>query len=167
VNVHLLAIIILTRNLRFASYLGELADFEMIYETFRRFYAPFGVILASLYTILFFFSNIGMYLYGGLITTKIPTNELDAPYMYHLLNFNDFYSSMMTLFSVLVENNWDQIVDLYCTVTGSNHPRIYFSVFFLITTMIMLNIIISVVIEAYSDIRKRVHLDRKKVNLAQ
>ena len=151
VTCKVLAIIVLFRLLRLIVYLEELEDFKMIMETFRRFSAPFFTVMVSLYTVCFEFAIVGQYLYGGKITTRsVATNEIDAPYLYYLINFNDFYSSMVTLFHVLVINNWNNTTDMYCTVMDSNWPRVYFGLFWVKCVMIMLNIVISYVLEMYS-----------------
>lgn len=57
---------------------------------------------------------------------------------------------MLTLFAVMVGNNWNSYADMYCTLVGNNWPRVYFTTFYMTTIMIMLNIVISFVLEIYS-----------------
>ena len=70
--------------------------------------------------------------------------------MYYLMNFNDFLASMITLFHILVINNWNQTTDMYCYVLKSDWPRVFFGAFWVLTVLIMLNIVISFVLETYS-----------------
>ena len=68
--VDFLCIILMLRYLRLLTYVAELADFLKIVETFKRFSTPFAHMLATLYTVMFFFSVAGMGLYSGKITTE-------------------------------------------------------------------------------------------------
>ena len=107
-------------------------------------------------------------MFGGKITTDtVATNEIDAPYLYYLMNFNDFYASMITLFHVLVINNWNNTTDMYCTVMDAQWPRLYFSLFWVVSVMIMLNIVISYVLEMYSIVAEEVELRYKKRSLVE
>ena len=58
-TVSVLCVILMLRYLRLLSYAAELTDFLKIVETFKRFSTPFGHLLATLYTVMFFFSIIG------------------------------------------------------------------------------------------------------------
>ena len=70
-----------------------------------------------------------------------------------VINFNDCYGSFMCLTCLLISNNWNSMVDLYCLVydypNESTWPRLYFSIFFFLVALIILNIIISFVLELY------------------
>ena len=69
---------------------------------------PFLTIMFSLYSVMFFYAIIGEFFYGGLITTKaVEDHQIDPSNMYFLINFNDLYASMITLFHILVVNNWN------------------------------------------------------------
>ena len=149
----LMSIIMLLRNLRLLSLFWELQDFRKITETFQRFSMPFLTCMFSLYSVMFFYAIIGEYLFAGVITTRsVQDNQIAASNMYFLINFNDLYASMVTLFHVLVVNNWNQTTDMYCVITGSTLPRLYFTTFWVICTLIMLNIVISFVLEIYGSI---------------
>ena len=145
------------RYLRLLTYAAELTDFLKIVETFKRFSTPFGHMLATLYTVMFVFAVIGIKLYSGKITTEsVVYTQIDAPYMYYLMNFNDFYASLMTLFHVIVINNWNNTTDMYCIVVGSNWPRVYFAFFWIIAVLNMFNLVISFVLEIYSSVGEEV-----------
>ena len=48
-----------------------------------------------------------------------------APRSYYTINFNDLMMSSLSLFVVMVGNNWNQVVDAY-TVVSSANARWYF-----------------------------------------
>ena len=159
-----LSIIMLLRNLRLMSLLWELADFRKIVETFKRFSMPFATIMFSLYSVMFFYAVIGEFLFAGKVTVQsVETAQVSASTLYYLINFNDFYASMVTLFHVLVVNNWNQTTDMYCAIIGNNWPRLYFTTFWIICTLIMLNIVISFVLEIYGSIGDEIHDYEKKL----
>ena len=110
----MLSLTLLLRNLRLLSLLWELQDFRKITETFKRFSKPFLIIMYSLYSVMFFYAVIGEFFYSGMITiNSVKAHDIEASKMYYLINFNDLYASMVTLFHVLVVNNWNQTTDMY------------------------------------------------------
>lgn len=58
---------------------------------------------------------------------------------------------MLTLFAVLVSNNWNSTTDIYCLLCGSNWPRLFFGIFFFMTIFVILNIVISFVLDIYAN----------------
>ena len=83
------------------------------------------------------------------------------------MNFNDFYGSIMTLYCILVSNNWNSNVDLYAGEVGANwYPRLYFCFFFFLVALVILNIIISFVLEIYDSLGGDVTKEIKKENNA-
>ena len=62
----------------------------------------------SLYTVMFFYAVMGEFFFAGEITVNTVRNaNMSASKLYYLINFNDLYSSMVTLFHILVVNNWN------------------------------------------------------------
>ena len=52
-------------------------------------------------------------------------------------NYNDFMNGMMVLFAMLVSNNWNSIVDLYCYITNATYwPRAYFGTYFFLVALL-------------------------------
>lgn len=113
--------------------------------------------LLSLYAIYFWFALLGIYLYGGKITTESEqVNDTEIPPLYYLLNFNDFLGSLLTLFVLMIENNWFVICNMYICVSGSSSPILFFLAFWIITACTMLNIVISFVLEIYDNVQEMV-----------
>ena len=69
--------------------------------------------------VFYFYAVIGMFLFGGKVRKDMVEleNSNDVPNTYHLLNFNDFLSSFITLFALMVVNNWMEITEMYVIVT--------------------------------------------------
>ena len=88
------------------------------------------------------------------------------------LNFNDFLGAIMVLVALLVSNNWNTITDLFCYATGQKWwPRLYFCSFFFLVALIILNIIISFVLEVYdalgSDVESQLRKERNLERLSK
>ena len=114
---------------------------------------PFLSVLFALYLTMMIFEAICAYFLSGIITYDVDviqavTND-GGNTLYFLLNFNDFYSGQFTLFSFAPANNWNSFVDMYTTIYDGRFPKIIFSIYFIIMVFILLNIVISFVLEIY------------------
>lgn len=52
----------------------------------------------------------------------------------------------------MIVNNWYVTCDMYCYVLDSIYPRIFFVVFWVMTVLIMLNIVMSFVLDIYKSV---------------
>ena len=129
----------------------------MIFSTFLRFSTPLFTMCLSLYTIYFVFANFGMLFFSAKITTiSSQVYNLGTPPLYYLMNFNDFPSSFVTLFHIMIVNNWFVTCNMYCYVMQSKWPAVYFILFWAITVLIMLNLVISFVMEVYDKVSQEI-----------
>mmetsp|Transcript_109276 Transcript_109276/g.151220 ORF Transcript_109276/g.151220 Transcript_109276/m.151220 type:complete len:134 (+) Transcript_109276:2036-2437(+) len=111
--------------------------------------------MTSLYTIFFFYAIVGQASFGGLVTTEsAQLYDPKIPDLYYLMNFNDFMSSLVTLFHIMVVNNWFITCDMYTLVTNRNLARVYFITFWLLSVLIAFNIVISFIIETYLSVQE-------------
>ena len=67
-----------------------------------------------------------------------------------MMNFNDVMSGFITLFALMVVNNWYVIVLMYSDVTQSVYDRFFFLIFYYFGVIIGLNIVIAFAIDMYS-----------------
>jgi two pore calcium channel protein len=70
-------------------------------------------------------------------------------FSYLLFNFNDYPSGMVTLFNLLVMGNWQVWMESYAHLTGSSWSLVYFVSFYLISVLLLLNLIVAFVLEAF------------------
>ncbi len=147
-----MSILLLVRLPILITLLMELKDFQVIVNTGKRMFSPFLLVLFSFYLVMFMFDCIGIVCFGGLVKlSQVSVIENSAGNaLYYQLNFNDFYSGLLTLFAILVSNNWNAIAEMYCALCDNNWPKVYFSTFFVITIMVILNIVVSFVLEIYN-----------------
>lgn len=79
-----------------------------------------------------------------------------------MMNFNDLAASFVTLFHIMIVNNWFLTCDMFTIVTGSILPRIYFVCFWCIVVLVILNLIISLMIEIYSSVAAETEKEFKR-----
>lgn len=78
-------------------------------------------------------------------------SDASIPDNYFLCNFNDLVSSLVTLFILIVVNNWYVIVEMCVDIMdGNTLYRIYFIIWFYFGVIIGLNIIVAFAIDMYS-----------------
>lgn len=66
--------------------------------------------------------------------------------------FNDFGQSMVTLFHVMVVNNWWLTCNMFIDISGNRWPALYFTSFWVLTVLIIFNLVVSNVIEIYEEV---------------
>ena len=103
-----------------------------------------GIVFASL---LYVFATIGMIAFGGEINRNPNGSHfqalVDSRYgaaAYWSLNFNDFTSSLITVFCMLHVSDFDIIAEGFVVTTGIA-ARLYFIAWYVVGALLMLNII--------------------------
>ena len=121
--------------------------------------------LACLYIIYYVFAMIGMYGMGGLIRQPNFHSEGGIPNnLYYMVNFNDLGNSITTLFAFMIINNWPAMTDMMVNATGEKWPRVYFMVFYVLVQWIILNIVIAMMLDVFTNVESE--LDKEFANLA-
>ena len=69
---------------------------------------------------------------------------------YFALNFNDFVSGMVTLFVLMVVNNWMVIAEAFVLVTGTAWSWFFFVSFFIVANLVVLNFLMALILECYA-----------------
>ena len=114
---------------------------------------PILYMLFALYICFYIFAIIGMFGLGGQIVQPAFHSESGIPNnLYYLINFNDLASSMVTLYAFMIINNWPAMTDMMVGVSGDVWPRIYFMVFYVFVQWIILNIVIAMMLEIYTNV---------------
>jgi len=85
---------------------------RQIIETLRNLIAPLSMLITIVLIIMYEFAVIGMYLFGGDVQTNSVAILQDSsiPLDYEYVNFNDLVSSFVTLFVLMIVNNWYVVV---------------------------------------------------------
>jgi hypothetical protein len=134
---------------------------RVIIETLRNLMAPLMGLLFVQYQFYYFYATLGNLLFGGKIYPNQPAIKYssDIPSEYYLLNFNDLMSAYVTLFALMVVNNWMVVANMYAVVCNTNQVRWFFLSFYYFSVMIGINILIGFAIDMYGAIER---MDLKK-----
>ena len=144
--------IILVRLLKLATMLNEMPQLRSILKTIENLLRPLIGLLTVELILIYAFSVIGMYCFGGKVSPDNPfiKNNQGIPPNYYLLNFNDYFSAWITLYSVLVVNNWQLISLMYECVLETRSVRLYFLIFYYCVVIVGMNILLATTIDMYS-----------------
>ena len=162
-------VIIFVRALKMMTLMYEIKSLRIIIETLKNLLEPISLMMATLLIVYYFFALAGMQIFGGKITKDLPypltqgTNTVPATY--HLDNFNDFISSLITLFTLMVVNNWMFQVSQFIVVMegeiNENLVRLFFIIFYQFSVVIGINLVVAFVLDMY-DSTERMDNERLK-----
>jgi hypothetical protein len=101
-------LVIFVRLLRIMSLLYEVKTFRIIIETIKNLLGPFYTLLLVQFNIFYVFGITGILWFGGRVRSDTESLIVDTSYAstYFLNNFNDLGNAFVTLFSLMVVNNW-------------------------------------------------------------
>lgn len=78
------------------------------------------------------------------------------------MNFNDFASAIITLFTIMVINNWFNTTNMLCDVVGNKWPRLFTFSFIIIVVWIFLSVLIAFVLEIHGTVADEVEKEFKR-----
>ena len=150
----MLSFAFLLRNLRISYLLQEVKEFKVIMEMIMKMTVPVLYMLWALYLVFYVFAIIGIFGLGGEIRQPLFHSESGIPNnLYYMVNFNDLGQSMVTLYAFMIINNWPAMTDMMVGVSGKIWPRIYFMVFYVFVQWIILNIVIAMMLEIFTNVQ--------------
>jgi len=134
------------RALRLFVYIGPL---QQLFVIIRQLIPTFRQTLMILLVVYYIFSVIGRWCFGGLIYTTNPAlaGSGFAEGLYWSLTFNDILSGMITLFLVMLVNNWYIVADGYMLTSGTIWCGVFFFVWYVVANFIMINIVVAVILD--------------------
>lgn len=101
-------------------------------------------------TIVHVFVCLGIALWGGAIDTEVLAANENLTPRYYLNNFNTYIQGLVTVFNILVVNDWHAIAEVFLYATRCSSPYIVYP-FFVATiccaVFIMLNVITAFFVE--------------------
>lgn len=136
----------MARALRLFVYVGPL---QQLFVIIKQLIPTFWQVLMILLVVYYIFSVIGQWCFGGLIYTSNPalahTNFSQG--LYWSLTFNDVVSGMVTLFLIMLVNNWFMVADGYLLTSGTVWCGVFFFAWYVVANFIMINIVIAVILD--------------------
>lgn len=160
-------IIILFRLSRIFPFLTELQQWDFFARAVNVMKGPFFNLVLCLFSVYYLWTLIGIEIYGGKIDTKIfediaelnPDTEIGPTYMW--LNFNDFASGLITLFSMMLFNNWQFIWGQFnFAIENDLITNGFFLSFMAISQYVILNILMAFIIDVYTSIEDQVRKEK-------
>lgn len=155
-------VVLLVRVLRLFDFLNELETWKFFVRTLRVLKGPFFNLCLTLYSLYFFYSLLGIHIYGGKINAMAfaklfhLNEDFDSSPDYIWLNFNDFLSGLITLFSMMLFNNWQFIWDQFNFVVDNRTTSgLYFFSFMVMSQYVLINILMAFIIDVYTSIEEQ------------
>jgi len=151
-------IIVGLRFFRLFVLLSYFSEFRVISRTIKNMQTLFIRNLLNLLSFFFLFSTLSMVLTGGNIETTSFNDNDQIPNNYFHINFNDFPSSFISCFALIMVNNLQIIAkslsykkdDEDSTKENKNTSfHMYFATFYFLSTLIILNNIQSLLLNMY------------------
>lgn len=123
----------------------------------------FGIIIIMFYA----YAMVGMFWFEGVFVREneklIGTAYAGSNY-YDLLHFNSFSGAAITLFVLMIGNNWSVLMEAAVTATN-RYALLYFLAFNFTVAQVVLNIVVSFVIAALSFVRDNSSKDEPKYTM--
>ncbi|XP_039117349.1 two pore calcium channel protein 1 [Dioscorea cayenensis subsp. rotundata] len=143
--------LLLARMLRLIRLLLHVNRYKAFVATFLKLIPSLMPYLGTIFCVLCIYCTLGLQLFGGLVNAGNPILETTDLYDndYLLFNFNDYPNGMVTLFNLLVMGNWQVWMQSYKELTGTSWSLAYFISFYLLTVLLLLNLVVAFVLEAF------------------
>lgn len=143
--------IIFLRLLKLVPLLHELRSTRLVVTTMGFMLEPIQTLAGVVGLIFYEFAVIGQFLFGGVIENASYKTPYDnGGSFFTLMNFNDVFSSIVTLFALMIVNNWYVMVNQTCAYMGNINYRLYFYAFYYVGVIIATNILVAFAIDIYS-----------------
>ncbi|KAK4484444.1 hypothetical protein RD792_007026 [Penstemon davidsonii] len=143
--------LIIARMLRLIRLLMHVQQYRAFVATFLTLIPSLMPYLGTIFCVLCIYCSLGVQIFGGIVNAGNEnlsgTDLYDNDYL--LFNFNDYPNGMVTLFNLLVMGNWQAWMQSYKDLTGTAWTYAYFISFYLITILLLLNLVVAFVLEAF------------------
>ncbi|KAG0491078.1 hypothetical protein HPP92_007941 [Vanilla planifolia] len=143
--------LLIARMLRLIRLLLRVQRYRAFVATFLTLIPSLMPYLGIIFCVLCIYCSAGVQLFGGIVNAENARLETTDLYGndYLLFNFNDYPNGMVTLFNLLVMGNWQIWMQSYMDLTGTSWTLIYFVSFYLRTVLLLLNLVVAFVLEAF------------------
>eukprot|EP00937_MAST-01D_sp_MAST-1D-sp2_P005471 g5471.t1 len=152
---------ILLRSARAPRLLRRLPPLRRLTHAFALVAEAAASLSTMLVTCMYVFAALGVALFGGRVRTDAGSWQAQAlegsdyggggrTTGYYACNFNDMASGMLTLFQLLVANNWTVFADGFVAVS-SVWARVYFIAYYVFSRIVVFNVVVAVVLSAFDE----------------
>ncbi|KAH9132833.1 hypothetical protein AeRB84_020897 [Aphanomyces euteiches] len=156
----LIRVFLIARCLRLFRLIVHIKGYRVIFTTWFRL-VKFGLhLVALLFCHMYIFALLGNQLFGGRISPAVMRAQFpNDPYTqadYMANNFNDMPGAMVSLFELILVNNWFVLADGHAAVT-SKYARWFFIAYHVLGVTFLLNLLIASILDAFIDEYKQEH----------
>lgn len=143
----------IARILRLLNHIKALRDLATIMV---KIVPSFTRLFMLLFIVFYLYATLGEQFFGGQIRHNNKRLTPDVPFVqsdYWVYNFNDFVSGMVTLFVLMVINNWNVVVSGFLASTGTAWSPVFFVSFLIIVNLVVLNILMALILESFATLQ--------------
>ena len=136
--------------------LAKIPTFAIVFKSLLNILVLFAPLMLLGYLFYYEFAVIGMAIFRGVNLNDTTAASDCGSYEnlnYHPYNFEDFGSSLVVLWNLMIVNNWHIIVDAYVR-RMSPYVRIYFVIWWLFTEAILNGVLFGFLLEILSQATK-------------
>jgi len=152
IGLRMIVLMHVVRALRLARHVEPLRFIGNLIVRLAPTYYRMGMLLVIVFYVYGTFAEQTL---GGLVYETNPDlkgSDFEAA-KYWPINFNDFLSAMVTLFVLMIVNNWFVFCQGFTLVAHSKWPVIFVVSFFLVTNLIVLNILMALILDCSGALR--------------
>ena len=154
VLMNIVKVFVCMRMIRIFLLFKKYNTFETFSKTIHNMKNLFYSLFSTLFSFYYIFTTITMFLTGGHITKNIFDDDPSIPSEYSNINFNDFGSGFVSCFCLTMINNIN-IISRSLAVGCSDYYQGYFAFFYFLSTLIILNISTTLLLEMYMSIQAK------------
>ena len=158
--------LVILHSIRVFVFLNLFQEFKIIFLTLKSMRHIFIGLLINLFSFYFLFSSLSMLVTGGNILKNSFTNNQEIPNNYFHINFNDFGSSFLSCFALTMINNLQILAkSLSFHAKGTINDKMlnsYFATFYFFSTLLILNIFQTLILEMYLTLEAKKIISTKK-----
>ena len=147
-------VLIALRMIRVFLLFKKYNTFETFATTFHNMKNIFYGLFSALFSFYYLFITITMFLTGGNIAQDSFADDPSIPKEYANINFNDFGSGFLSCFCLTMINNIN-IISKSLSYGHSEYYQGYFALFYFISTLVILNISTTLLLEMYMSIQSK------------
>ena len=154
VFINIAKVLIALRMIRIFLLFKKYHTFETFSRTFHNMKNIFYGLFSTLFSFYYLFITITMFLTGGNIKKDSFKGNEAIPDNYANINFNDFGSGFLSCFCLTMINNIN-IISISLSYGHSMYYQGYFALFYFISTLVILNISTTLLLEMYMSIQSK------------
>ena len=158
---NLVRVLVSMRLIRIFVVFKKYNTFQTFYRTFHNMKKIFYSLFSTLFSFYYVFTTITMFLTGGHITNDIFEEDPTIPREYSYINFNDFGNGFISCFCLTMINNIN-IISKSLSVGVNQYFQGYFALFYFLSTLVILNISTTLLLEMYMSILAKMKEVKKK-----